>query len=58
MSKGNVEIVRQVFEAEARRDPATALRLYDPKVEFDTSRGTFGDVVTGAEALEAAGISE
>jgi ketosteroid isomerase-like protein len=45
MSRENVEVVRGVFDAEARRDAAAALALYDPDVEFDTSRGTFGDVV-------------
>ena len=45
MSRKNVEIVRRVFDAEIRRDAATALSLYDPEVEFDTSRGTFGEVV-------------
>jgi ketosteroid isomerase-like protein len=45
MSRENVEIVRRIFDAEARRDAATALALYDPAVEFDVSRGTFGDVV-------------
>lgn len=44
MSRENLEIVRRVFEAEARRDAATALTLYDPEVEFDTSRGTFRDL--------------
>jgi ketosteroid isomerase-like protein len=44
VSEQNVEIVRRVFDAERRRDAATALALYDPEVEFDTSRGTFGDV--------------
>jgi ketosteroid isomerase-like protein len=44
MSRGNVEIVRRVFDAEARRDAATALSLYDQEVEFDTSHGTFGDL--------------
>jgi ketosteroid isomerase-like protein len=45
MSRENVEIVRQVFDAEARRDASTVLALYDPEVQFDTSRGTFGGVV-------------
>jgi ketosteroid isomerase-like protein len=44
MSRENVEVVRRVFDAEARRDAATALTLYDPEVEFDTSRGTFADL--------------
>jgi ketosteroid isomerase-like protein len=45
MSQENVEIVRRIFDAEARRDAATALSLYDPEIEFDTSRGTFGDLM-------------
>jgi ketosteroid isomerase-like protein len=44
MSRENVEIVRRLFDAEIRRDTETALTLYDPGIEFDTSRGTFGDV--------------
>jgi ketosteroid isomerase-like protein len=38
MSQENVEIVRRVYEAAARRDPATVLALYDPEVELDPSR--------------------
>ena len=45
MSRENVEIVRQVFDAAARRDQATLLALYDPEVELDTSRpGTPGEM--------------
>ena len=45
MSQENVEVVRQVFDAAARRDQATALALYHPEIEWDTSRpGTPGDM--------------
>lgn len=39
MSRENVEIVRQVYDAVARRDTAAVLALYDPQVEWDYSRG-------------------
>jgi ketosteroid isomerase-like protein len=38
MASANVEIVRAVYEAVARRDAATVLGLYDPEVELDGSR--------------------
>src|SRR5215213_9127188 len=38
MSSENVEIVRRVYDAAARRDAATILSLYDPDVEWDISR--------------------
>jgi ketosteroid isomerase-like protein len=38
MSQENVEIVRRVYDAAARRDAATVLALYDPDVELDASR--------------------
>jgi ketosteroid isomerase-like protein len=38
MSKENVEIVRQVYEAAASRDAATIFTLYDPEVELDNTR--------------------
>jgi ketosteroid isomerase-like protein len=38
MSREAVEIVRQVYEAVARRDVATVLALYSPDVEIDSSR--------------------
>lgn len=37
MSRENVEVVRQVYEAVARRDATTVLGLYDPEVEWDFS---------------------
>jgi ketosteroid isomerase-like protein len=39
-----VEVVRQVYEATARRDSATVLALYDPEVEIDVTRGAVGEV--------------
>jgi ketosteroid isomerase-like protein len=39
MSEENVEIVRRVFEAAARRATEAVLALYDPEVEFDNTHG-------------------
>jgi ketosteroid isomerase-like protein len=44
MSEENVELVRQVYEASARRDSATVLSLYDPDVEVDVTHGAVGEV--------------
>jgi ketosteroid isomerase-like protein len=38
VSQQDVEIVRQVYDAVARRDAAKVLELYDPDVEVDGSR--------------------
>ena len=38
MSEENVEIVRRLYEAAARRDTETVLSLYDPDVEWDFSK--------------------
>ena len=38
MSEENVEIVRQVYDAVARRDPAGVLALYDEEIEIDATR--------------------
>jgi ketosteroid isomerase-like protein len=57
MSEENVEIVRRVYEAAARRDPATVLALYDPGVELDPSRlqavGLFDRVYHGHDGLRS-----
>jgi ketosteroid isomerase-like protein len=45
MSQENVEVVRQVFEAVARRDSESVLALYGPDVEWDVSGGPVGDLV-------------
>jgi hypothetical protein len=38
MSQENVEVVRRVYEAAARRDSVAVLALYDREVELDASR--------------------
>jgi ketosteroid isomerase-like protein len=38
MSQANVDVVRRVYEAAARRDTAAVLTLYDPEIELDASR--------------------
>src|SRR5918992_184524 len=56
MSRENVEIVRRVYEAAARRDSATVLALYDPEVELDNSRlGLAGFAGEGGVYDEQAG---
>ena len=47
MSRENVETVRRIYEAVARRDAKSVLALYDPEVEWDMSRGAFGDLEGG-----------
>jgi ketosteroid isomerase-like protein len=41
VSQENVQIVRRVYEAVARRDAEAVLALYDPKIEFDLTRIAF-----------------
>ena len=58
MSEENVEIVRRVYEAVARRDTAAVLAAYAPDVEWDFSGSTWGDltgrpVYRGHEDLRA-----
>ena len=58
MSEENLEIVRRVYEAVARRDTAAVLAAYDPDVEWDFSRSLWGDltgraVYRGLEDLRA-----
>ena len=57
MSEENLEIVRQVYEAAARRDTARILTLYDPEVELDASalgvEGRGGDIFRGHEGLRS-----
>jgi ketosteroid isomerase-like protein len=45
MSQENVEIVRRIFEAAARRDVEAVLSLYDTEVEFDNTRAPHGGLV-------------
>jgi ketosteroid isomerase-like protein len=43
MSAHNVELVRRLFDAIARRDTANVLSFYDPDVEWDASRAAPGE---------------
>jgi len=43
MSEENVEVVRRVYDAVARRDTAGVLSLYDPEVELVFLSGTLAD---------------
>lgn len=45
MSHENIEVVRQVYEAAARRDGAAVLALYDRGVEWDVSRSPMARLV-------------
>jgi ketosteroid isomerase-like protein len=45
VSAENVEIVRRVFEATARRDADAVVALYDPDVEWDTTRAALGQLI-------------
>jgi ketosteroid isomerase-like protein len=47
MSQENVEIVRRVYDAAARRDTPTVLALYDAEVELDPSRLQFAGLAGG-----------
>jgi ketosteroid isomerase-like protein len=56
MSQENVEIVRQVYEAVARRKPNAVLGLYDPEVEWDATQNPYRallgqDLYRGHEGL-------
>ena len=45
MSEENVEIVRRLFAAVARRDTETALSLYHPEVEFDGRHHRWAEMI-------------
>ena len=55
MSQANVEIVRRLFDAAARRDTDTVFDIYDPYIVWDASRtergAITGKVVQGREGL-------
>ena len=57
MARKNVEIVRSVYEAAARRDAAAVFALYDPEVELDNSAlevvGWGGRVYRGHEGVRS-----
>ena len=46
MSRENVEVVRRLYEAIARRDSEAVLDLYDPDVEWDMSGYPYGEMMT------------
>ena len=43
MSQENVEIVRQAYELEARREFVALHAMYDPEIEMEFSDSPFGD---------------
>ena len=45
MSQENVEIMRRLYDAAARRDSGAVLALYDPDVQVDMSRAPCRDLV-------------
>jgi ketosteroid isomerase-like protein len=45
MSEENVEIVRRLFDAVARRDTEAALSLYHPDVEFDGRNHRWAEMI-------------
>ena len=51
MSQENVEIVRRVYDAAARRDAATVLALYDPDIELDACQLGVAGIAGGNEAV-------
>ncbi len=59
MSRENVETVRRVYDAVARRDAESVLALYDPEVQWDMSRGAWrgldegGEIYHGHEGLRS-----
>ncbi len=58
MSKENVEIVRRVYEAAARRDPTAIFALYDPQVEWDMSQHPYGEMSKGRVYHGHAGLRD
>jgi ketosteroid isomerase-like protein len=55
MSRENLDVVRRLYEAAARRDNAAVYSLYDPDIVWDASRtergAVTGRVVRGHEGL-------
>ena len=43
MSQENVEVVRRLFDAQARNDVDTIRELYDPSIQWDDVSGLWGD---------------
>ena len=57
MSQENVEIVRRVYEAAARRDAANIFALYDPDVELDATRTGVGTSAATEDMRDSAASS-
>ena len=58
MSEENVEVVRRIYEAAARRDVEAVLALYDTEVAFDNTHAPHGGLIRrgvfrGHEGLRA-----
>jgi ketosteroid isomerase-like protein len=51
MSEENVEVVRQVYDAAARRDTPSIFALYDAGVELDPSRLQFAGLAGGEAGI-------
>jgi ketosteroid isomerase-like protein len=58
MSRENVEVVRRIYEAGARREGAAVLPLYDENVEWDSSGSPLGVLEGGAVFRGHEGIRE
>ncbi len=58
MSRENVEVVRQVYDAAMRRDNASVLSLYDPDVVWDMSRHPTAAVMGGGIYRGHEGLSQ
>ena len=54
MSEENVQVVREAFDREARRD-RSVIDLYDPEVEMDFSASPFADFMTRSGRVSGIG---
>jgi len=58
MSQENVEIVRRVFEAAAKRDAAALFDLYDPEVVWDNTQSPYVNLGAASVYEGHAGLRE
>jgi ketosteroid isomerase-like protein len=56
MSQQDVEIVRRVHDALARRDNRTVLALYHPEIEMEFSRSPFADFMQEGRVQRHEGV--
>ena len=56
MSRANVEVVRQVYEAAARHDTEEVLSLYDPDVEWVLAHHPRGEMFGGGSTWGHEGL--